>query len=173
MVSVTGVRAPSTRRALRVNHLLRPGDLGVEAAAPQSAEPVGPLEALIGRYLTVAKAAGQTLAPGDVSEGPQVEHRGRRLFSVGVPLQRALGGLLEPELQIDVYGTVKGAAGATSSEQIVTGASLVAVIRNEGSLEAPLTLILALPGGGAADEHLDGIFVKLVGAGDLFIVVRG
>ena len=85
----------------------------------------------------------------------------------------ALGGLLDPDILLDVYGTPKGQAGSSSLPVLLMPkVPLVAVVKNQGSPDRPLLLILSLPTNDGGSQA-EAMCKKLVGASDLFIVTHG
>jgi len=129
---------------------------------------LGATEAIVSKYLRVDKQAGEAFFAEDLSETPVLNYAGPPLISLSLAGSRALNGLLEPGMLIDVYATTKS-GDRTASTKLVWDLKFEAVIDGAGS-DAPCILILSLPVAGQTDASAR--MADLCGASDLFIVAR-
>lgn len=162
------MQVPVASRSLKAQHRIRAGDLrSSPPEQPVPAHALGSSEAIVNKYLRVNKGVGDVFAAEDLSETPVFNYAGPPLISLSLPPSRALNGLLDPGMLIDVYATVK-TVDRTASTRLLWDLKFEAVIDGT-SADAPCILILSLPAG-----QTDAVarLADLCGASDLFIVAR-
>jgi hypothetical protein len=160
------LQVPVASRNLVAQHRIRAGDLASSELAQTTPDAIATTEAIVNRYLRVAKEKGRPFLATDLSETPVLKYN-VSLISLSIPASRALNGLLEPGLLVDIYGTVKD-QDKTSSVRLVWDLTLESVIDGTGSDPASI-LVLSLP---TSSKQAIARLADLTAATNLFIASR-
>lgn len=162
-----GLQVPIASRNLVAQHRIRAGDVETSEVAQTTPESIATIEAVLSKYLRVDKEAGKPFLAADLSETPVLKY-GVSLLSIAIPASRALNGLLEPGLQVDVYGTVRD-QDRTSSVRLVWDLTLESIIDGGSGADPALILILSIPSG---SHQATARIADLAAATNLFIVSK-
>lgn len=161
------VQVPVASRNLVAQHRIRAGDVRSTEISETTGEPIATTDAVVNKYLRVAKEAGKPFLAADLSDTPVLKYS-VSLVSISVPTSRALNGLLEPGLRVDIYGTVKD-QDRTSSVRLVWDLTLESVIDGGTGTDPASILVLSLP---ASPNQATARLADLAAATNLFVVSK-